>query len=201
MNTTPEKDFINPESDNLTTMDLGNSFDYVHDYYVNSYDYTVDEADSIIDSITNTKGCTVVSNDDSISIVHDNGTDKHIQKKSYTSASQKYNEKKIAKEKAKATLEAKKKLAEKKSSYNSSSSTYSNKKTYNNYTSNKTTYNNLNTNSTTTNTSHTEVFGNTNKTKNNNSSLAKILIFLFVILPYVASIFFSCVSDMLDALL
>lgn len=186
MNNTTDKNSLFSETDNISAMDLGNSFDYVHDYYINSYDYTLDSIDSLVDDTTSTKGCTVVSEGDSINIIHENGTDKHVQKKKYESASKKYNEKKREKEKAKA-------IAKAQSKSKSSSTSRSTNHAYKNH------FNTSNT-SKTSNNSHNEVFGTSTTTKRTSTSAIKLIIFLFVILPYVAAIFFSCVGEFLDAL-
>lgn len=180
MNNTSDNSQLTSEYDNITAMDLGNSFDYVHDYYINSYDYSLESTDSLINDLTHNTSCKVVSDKDSINIVHDNGTNKHISKKKYESASKKYNEKKAAKDKAKADARN-----DRKNNIRSTSHTYKN---------------HFNTTSNTLNTSHEEVFGKNNSTKRTSSSAIKLIIFLFVILPYVASIFFSCVGEFFDSL-
>ncbi len=185
MNSTSDNNQLSSEANSITTMDLGNSFDYVHDYYINSYDYTIDSTDSIIEDITHKASCKVVSTNDSINIVHDNGTDKHIQKKKYESASKKYNEKKAAKEKSKAIAKAQNKTN------NTRTTSHAYKNHFNTTPS---------TSVKTTSTSHQEIFGNNKPVKRTSEGTIKLLIFLFVVLPYVASIFFSCVGEFFDSL-
>ena len=95
MENTLEKNKVNIEYEELTSMDFGNSFDYTTDYYINSFDYVLDEDDTIQES--SSKGCQVVSSGDSITIVHENGKDKHISNPPYECASNKYKAKKSAK--------------------------------------------------------------------------------------------------------
>lgn len=177
MNSTSDNNQLLSSNDNYTSMDLGNSFDYVHDYYINSYDYILDSTASLVDDLSHNEGCKVVSSNDSIDIIHNNGTNKHIEKKKYVSASKKYNEKKAAKAKVKAQNKAK--------TARSTSHAYIN-------------HFNTPNNTKTTNTSHQEIFGNNNTVKRTSTGTIKLIIFLFVILPYIASIFFSCVGEIFD---
>lgn len=160
MENTLEKNKVNIAYEELTSMDFGNSFDYTTDYYINSFDYVLDEDDTIQES--SSKGCQVVSSGDSITIVHENGKDKHISNPPYECASDKYEAKKKAKESAK-------KVARQTST---TSSTY------------KTT--------TVAQNSHDEVFGNNTQKKDNSGAIVKLFILLFIFFPIISSILSSC---------
>ena len=95
MENTLEKKEVNTAYEELTSMDFGNSFDYTNDYYINSFDYILNVEDTI--QSKHSKGCQVVSSGDSITIVHENGEEKHISNPPYECASDKYEANKAAK--------------------------------------------------------------------------------------------------------
>ena len=92
----------NNSFESLTTMDFNNTFDYLNEYYVDSFEYcnsfdylSEDDSENDIDyNVNKSKGCKVISIDDSIHIVHEGGEKKHIKKKDYQCASDKYNKNK-----------------------------------------------------------------------------------------------------------
>ena len=111
MNTTLEEiisDDTNNDLNILTTMNLDNSFDYTNDYYINSFDYILDIEE--VPRHNSSEGCHVVSSGDSITIVHENGKDKHISNPPYECASDKYEAKKNAKKVANTNVSTKKSL-------------------------------------------------------------------------------------------
>ena len=106
MENTLDKKEVNTDYEDLTSMDFGNSFDYTNDYYINSFDYILDDEETIQSKHSN--GCQVVSSGDSIAIVHENGSDKHISNPPYECASDKYEAKKSAKKSSASNATAKK---------------------------------------------------------------------------------------------
>lgn len=221
MENTLEKNKVNIEYEELTSMDFGNSFDYTTDYYINSFDYVLDEDDTIQES--SSKGCQVVSSGDSITIVHENGKDKHISNPPYECASDKYEAKKKDKESAKkassiskarttdslkkttksskmssvekAKLEAKKAaLKTKLEQQRATDSIYKEPYTHSNADVARQTSTTSSTYKTTTvaQNSHDEVFGNNTQKKDNSGAIVKLFVLLFIFFPIISSILSSC---------
>lgn len=208
MENTLDKKEINTDYEDLTSMDFGNSFDYTNDYYINSFDYVLDDEETIQSKYSN--GCQVVSSGDSIAIVHENGSDKHISNPPYECASNKYKAKKSAKKSSsrskprttdsikktpkpsqmssieKAKLQAKKaelkaKLEQQKATDSIYTEPYTHSKS-----------------NVAGQSSHDEVFGNNTPQKNNSGAIVKLFVLLFIFFPIVSSIFTSCVAAISD---
>lgn len=181
-------------TDLLSTTDLGNSYDYLNEFYVNSYDYfnsfdyVVDNGEDDIEDIlkkasSRSKGCHVVSNDDSINIVHESGSSKHIKKKNYECASDKYNKNKTIK---KAQKEAIKRAKEIKQATNKTSTSYKKTTPVKTYPDPLPTYN------------HRQTTTSSQTNKSSNGGCLKLILLLLFFGPCVLPIIFGILEAILD---
>lgn len=185
MENTLEKKEVNTAYEELTSMDFGNSFDYTNDYYINSFDYILDVEDTI--QSKHSKGCQVVSSGDSITIVHENGEEKHISNPPYECASDKYEAKKAA-------LKAKLKQQKATDSIYTEPYTHSRSDVSRQTTTATSTLKTTTSTTTTAQNSHDEVFGNNPPQTKSSGIFIKLFILLFIFFPIVSSIFTSCVA-------